>query len=127
MCCINDKYLFSHAGVTKTWCTNNEVDLNNLEQSINDLFKFKPNSFKFTMGDNFDNSGDDICQTPVWVRPMSLMKDKLDGFTFVVGHTTVKQIDVSKASEYNLIMIDALGTSGEYLEIIDGVPKAKKI
>jgi predicted phosphodiesterase len=126
MCFVHDKYVFTHAGVTKTWCMENEIDTSNLAQSINDLFKFKPNRFKFTPGVNWDNYGDDITQTPIWVRPASLGSDKLDGVVYVVGHTTVKALDVSKADTFNLIMIDTLGESQEYLVIEDGIPKSVK-
>lgn len=87
MCAVYDKYLFTHAGVTKTWCDNNNIDLSNIEESINDLFKYKPNAFEFNVGENYDEYGDDICQTPIWIRPKSLMQDKIDGFVQVVGHT----------------------------------------
>ena len=127
MCWTYDKYMFVHAGVTQTWCADNEIDTSNLEQSINDLFKYKPSRFKFTMGENYSNTGDDICQTPIWVRPASLIKDKLDGLTYVVGHTSVKHIDTSKANEFNVILIDALGTSQEYLVIENGEIKIVKI
>jgi predicted phosphodiesterase len=118
MCHIEGNYLCSHAGITKTWCKDNNVDLLNVEQSINDLFKHKPHAFSFNMGSNFDRTGDDICQPPIWVRPRSLFKDKIDNFIQIVGHTTVEQIVIT---ENYPILIDALGTTGEYLQIIDGV------
>lgn len=126
MCYKHDNYVFTHAGITKTWAAVNEIDLNNLEQSVNDLFKYKPNHFKFTVGPKWDNYGDDITQTPIWVRPASLIADRIEGLTFVVGHTSVKEIDVTKASEYGIIMIDSLGLSGQYLVIEDGVSKIAK-
>ncbi len=123
MCHKQDNFLFSHAGVTKTWCKNNDIDLENIEQSINDLFKYKPNSFEFTSGTKFCNYGDDITQTPIWVRPESLRKDKLDGLIQVVGHTVQNSIITTE----EIILIDTLGTSGEYLEINNGILTAKKI
>ncbi len=129
MCHIHDNYFFSHAGLTKTWAEsilgsqtpNKEI----LEQSINDMFKYQPNNFKFTMGDKWSNTGNDITQTPIWVRPESLLKNMVEGYTYIVGHTTVNHID--DENKYNLILIDSLGTSQEYLVIQDGVPKATKI
>jgi hypothetical protein len=44
----------------------------------------------------------------------------------VVGHTSVTQIDISKASEYGVILIDALNER-QYLEIKDGTPIVKHI
>ncbi len=112
MCYISGNILFSHAGVTKTWCKDNDVDLNNLEQSINDLFKYKPNSFKFLDGNIY---GDNIYQSPIWIRPNSLIKDKIDNYTQIVGHTQQNELTFKD----DIILIDTLGTSGEYLVIID--------
>lgn len=122
MCYIHDRFLCVHAGVTKTWCKDNEIDMNNIEQSINDVFKFQPNKFRFTVGRNFNNYGDDICQTPIWVRPKSLAIDMIDGYTQIVGHTTQDNIIIND----KIILIDTLGTSGEYLQIENGIPTALK-
>ena len=122
MCFKHDKFVFTHAGVTLTWCVDNEIDITDLETSINDLFKYKPAAFKFTMGDNYSNTGNDITQPPIWVRPESLLRDMVDGITCVVGHTTVKEIALSN----KLILIDTLGWSGEYLVINDGVASRAK-
>jgi len=130
ICFVSDKFIFTHAGITKTWANINTVDVNNLEQSINDLFKFKPNCFKFTMGNNYSSTGRDITQTPIWVRPEALVTDMLDevisgNLYYIVGHTPVNYIGVNIID--NIIMIDALGTSEEYLTIIDGVPTVSKV
>lgn len=123
MCFKYDKYVFTHAGVTKTWCKSNDIDITNLEQSINDLFKYKPNSFRFTIGPNFSNTGNDITQTPIWVRPEALKRDILDDIICVVGHTSMNELTITD----NIILIDTLGTSEEYLIIEDGMPRSGKI
>ena len=134
MCWVYDKYVFSHAGITKTWI--NGVlwdDLSSpqslrgdaLQTAVNDLFKFKPLSFGFMMGDNYSQTGNDKTQGPIWVRPESLIPDMLEGIRCVVGHTTVTQLGL-KEELPNIILIDCLGTSGEYLIIEDGVPKSSK-
>jgi hypothetical protein len=123
MCYKHDKFVFTHAGVTMTWCVDNEIDMTDLETSINDMFKYKPAAFKFTMGGNFSNTGDDVTQPPIWVRPLSLLHDMVGGITCVVGHTTVKEIGISE----RLILIDTLGISEEYLIINDGVPEKGKL
>lgn len=127
MCYTKDNYVFTHAGVTMTWCLDNEIDITDLEREINDLFKTNPKAFKFTMGDNLDNSGDDVTQPPIWVRPNSLSIDKLDGVTYVIGHTTVKKLDIEKAEKFKMILIDCLGTSQEYLIIDDNGPSVGKV
>lgn len=113
MCYQYSSYFFSHAGLTKTWSNNNGIDMNNLEDSVNELFRNDIAKFKFTMGDNDSYGGNDITQTPIWVRPQSLVKDMVDDIICIVGHTQVKGVTVME--EDNLILIDCLGTSDEYL------------
>lgn len=113
MCYQYSSYFFSHAGLTKTWANNNNIDMNNLEDSVNELFRNDITKFKFTMGDNYSYGGNDITQTPIWVRPQSLVKDMVDEIICIVGHTQVKGVTVME--EDNLILIDCLGTSDEYL------------
>lgn len=117
MCYENGKYLFSHAGVTKMWCNDFEIDMTNVVQSINDLFRYKPRSFEIRHGNAY---GDHPSNSPIWVRPNSLMIDAIDGYVQVVGHTQQAMIVITK----KLILIDTLGLSGDYLKIIDGKPYA---
>jgi len=84
---------------------------------VNSIHKYKPNYFKFT---GRDSSGDDIGQTPIWIRPRSLMKDsqkmKKNGIIQVVGHTQQHQIDIKgKATGGKYFFNDTLGTCKEYL------------
>jgi len=123
MCFVHKKYLFTHAGVTKTWVNNSLIDLDNIQDSINEKFLTEPNMFRFNIGVNGDNSGDDVTQGPIWVRIPSLLLNMVIGYTFVVGHSTIKELTIRE----KLIGIDTIGTSGEYLEIINLIPKAKKI
>ena len=106
-------YIFTHAGVTKTWVQNNNIDVDNLQESINNLFKTNISKFKFTMGSNFNNYGDDVTQPPIWVRPKSLASDMLEGKICVVGHTTQNKL----TRDGNIILIDTIGTSGEFLTL----------
>jgi len=125
MCFVQDKFLFIHAGVTNTWVREslgNDVDL---EKNINELFNFQPRFFKFTSGKSHSPYGDDICQTPIWVRPKSLLSDAVEGFIQVVGHTTQDKILVN--NHHSLILIDTLGTSEEYLVIENNTPRAEKL
>lgn len=79
MCFMDGAFLFSHAGITKTWCNDNDIRYNldevtheEIVSQINDLFLTSPNAFAFTSGEKNDKFGDEVCQTPVWVRPYSL-------------------------------------------------------
>lgn len=116
MCYVSGNILFTHAGVTKTWCESNGIDSKNIERSLNALFTLQPGSFRFTPGENFSPTGDDICQSPVWVRPDSLLKDRIDNYAQVVGHTQQDKIIATD----DVILIDTLGISGEWLQIVDG-------
>ena len=126
MCYKNDIYVFTHAGVTKTWANNVGVDINDLENSINEMFRTKPRVFGFTMGNNYSQTGNDITQPPIWVRPQSLLSDALEDVVYIVGHTTVTKLGLMEQLP-NLILIDCLGTTGEYLYIDGDIATAKKM
>lgn len=126
MCCIIDNYLFSHAGITKTWCENIGIDPNNnLEEKINDLLYYTPFVFKFIYNNNSaytDPHGNDVFQGPTWVRPKSLFKDKLDNYIQIVGHTEHPKIEFKN----NVYLIDCLG-KGYYLKNNDNTIQIKNI
>lgn len=132
--------LFTHAGVGETWLEANlferegtiediRKDAHEIADVVNEVWKHKPLSFKFN---GWEPTGDNIGQTPVWIRPRSLMRDSTNiieaGITQVVGHTGVTKILLpTEDIRAKFIMIDALGTSGEYLIIEDGQFKTGKI
>ncbi len=132
----HDKFLFSHAGITKTWCENNiwineNIFPEHLCEAINDLFYFKPNKFKFTVGKNCSVYGDDITQSPIWVRPKSLLEDGLANYIQVVGHTMKDNVEIYLPTENNktfkgMALIDSLH-SGQYLVIENGKMEIEKI
>ena len=126
MCYKHDIYVFTHAGVTKTWASDNNIDLDDMENSINELFKTRPKVFDFTMGDNYSQTGNDITQTPIWVRPQALLNDAIEDIIYVVGHTTVARLGLMEELP-NLILIDCLGTTGEYLVLENDIATAKKL
>lgn len=123
ICHVYDDYIFSHAGLTQTWCENNDIDLYNIEESVNVKFMKSMESFRFEYGENLDRSGDDVTQSPIWVRIPSLLKDMVKGFTYVIGHTMIKEMHMAN----NIIAIDCLGTSKEYLVIQNGEAFARKL
>ena len=126
-----DEFLFTHAGVSPTfmdgefgeegWVEDNVVEL------LNDLFKYKPKSFDFNGTDPY---GDNTYQTPIWIRPKSLMavnkkhdKGLKKKYIQVVGHTQVKKLDLigsQKSAGGRYYLIDCQETTGEYLVIQDG-------
>lgn len=122
----HEQFLFTHAGVTKTWCEYASIDMDNIVESINERFITQPSFFRFTMGKTYSRYGDDITQPPIWVRPKSLMMDKVPGYIHIVGHTTVKRIS-SKEDYEGIRLIDTLGESGEFLVIENGEETIKSI
>lgn len=120
---LHENILFTHAGVTKTWCKNNSIDLHDISNSINQKFMTDRKAFSFTMGVLASKFGDDKEQSPIWVRPFSLVTDKIDGYVQVVGHT--KKDNLLLRDHINLI--DCLGTSKEYFILEDGVKSIGKL
>lgn len=123
----HDNILCTHAGVGYDWLVNqNKFDPQHggrIDDFINDIWKYKPGVFVFNGRDQY---GDSKTQTPIWIRPGSLMSGNKDTFLKeqyiqIVGHTQVNTIDMGKATGGKYYFIDALGTCQEYLIYEDGV------
>ena len=123
-----DEFLFSHAGVSSVFMDEvfgvNGWKVETIVEDLNEMFKYRPGVFSFN---GLDPYGDDQYQTPIWIRPRSLMRANRNTlrtrFIQVVGHTSVKKLDLvgaEKAFGNRYYLIDCLGTSGEYLVIQDG-------
>jgi predicted phosphodiesterase len=117
-CFVYDKYIFTHAGITKNWFrtlekwfVDNDIDTEDmsLEDKVNFAYQYNLDIFKFTPGRKFDHQGDEITQTPIWVRPDALMSNRLDGYFHVVGHTFGNPQILTDNLEGGVIKIDALG------------------
>lgn len=123
MCFKWESHLFTHAGVTHTWLNNVGYDEEEIEVFVNELFQYQPRKFCFNGSDPY---GDDVTQSPIWVRPASLTKNayKYESIKQVVGHTTVKKLTVEKNRFY---FIDTLGTSQEYFSLADGLVSINKV
>ena len=114
---VYNNIVFSHAGISKTWLDGlklkDKSDLNNINLlNPSESFGFIPDS-------PWDYSGNSITQSCVWIRPQALMKDAIDGYIQVVGHTTVAKITNTNDidTRTNIWLCDALPY--EYL-VIDG-------
>jgi len=80
--------LFVHAGISNTWLGDNGLKLD--EAEINNYLKTNPKQFDFQDKDGFaDASGNDVYQSPLWIRPESLLKDSFSDTIQIVGHTQV--------------------------------------
>jgi hypothetical protein len=123
-------YLFTHAGVSPVFMDqvfgSDDWSIESVVVDLNELFKYKPKAFQFN---GFESSGDSPTQTPIWIRPRSLMsankkhKKRLKkDYIQIVGHTQMQKIDLTGSDKFTggrYYFIDTMDTSGEYLVIQD--------
>jgi len=123
-----DEFLFSHAGVSSVFMDEtfgpNGWKVETIVDDLNEMFIHRPGVFSFN---GLDPYGDDEYQTPIWIRPKSLMRANRNTlrtrFIQVVGHTQVKKLDLvgaEKSAGGRYYLIDCQETTGEYLVIQDG-------
>lgn len=117
-----DKYLFTHAGISIQWLKNNGWIGENYVNYVNDLWKYKPNSFKFV---GYSPYGDDKNASPIWIRPNSLRSANYDSLRIeniqIVGHTRqIGGIDIEgKTTGGRYYFIDVLDNQNKQYLIID--------
>ena len=118
-----DNFLFTHAGVSKVFMDISFGKENwktvNIADDLNKLFLIRPRAFMFN---GIEPTGDDVYQTPIWIRIESLLlanKGTLEHeLVQVFGHTKFHTIStVGKITKGRYQLIDCLGTSGEYMII----------
>lgn len=124
------EYLFTHAGVSPLFM-DREFGVDNWSKEsvvvdLNELLRYRPSAFEFN---GVDGSGDNTYQTPIWIRPRSLMsinkkheKGLKKDYIQIVGHTHMKQLDLIGSDKFTggrYYFIDTMDTSGEYLIIED--------
>lgn len=128
---LHEQILFTHAGVTHSWIKRT-IKLNKysaekfskvkLDSYINEVFKTTPKLFFFY---GHDPNGNDVLQSPLWVRPQSLAEDPFGDFTQVIGHTSQRKIEViDLANGKKAYLIDCLGNSEECLVLNNGIAGA---
>lgn len=135
-----DNYLFTHAGVSSKFMDSvfgsDSWKTETIIEQLNELFKYKPRSFEFGMAVSMkklsflDPYGDNEEQSPIWIRPRSLMssnkkheKGLKKDYIQVVGHTQMKRIDLEGSDKFTggrYYFIDTMDNSGDYLIIEDG-------
>lgn len=101
------EFVFSHAGVTNTWL--NEVAeyqgdyddgsvlncegysvFNQKADFINIIMKTNPKVFDWNSIGGSSPTGNTVTNSPIWVRPVSLLKDNIKGINQIIGHTYIK-------------------------------------
>lgn len=131
ICYAMDEFLFTHAGVGGAFLDKvygkEGWKIEEIPQLLQELWKKDPRYFIFSGRDGY---GDDMGQTPIWIRPRSLMRDGLDikkTWIQVVGHTHQPSIDIKgKSTGGRYYFIDTMA-HGEYLIIEDGKVKSGKL
>lgn len=124
-----DNILCTHAGVSETFmndCLGEDGwKIDTIADDMNELWKHKADSFIFN---GYNPYGDDIGQTPIWIRPISLIKDSKNimdaGIIQVVGHTEQSRIRNVRGKYY---FIDAIAIAKEYLIVEQGNISTGKI
>lgn len=125
------EYLFTHAGVSPVFMDEvfgeNDWSIENIVVDLNEMFKYKPRAFDFN---GFEATGDNTTQTPIWIRPRSLMsvnkknpKGLKKDYIQIVGHTQMHKLDLESSDKFTggrYYFIDTMETSGQYLIIEDG-------
>jgi predicted phosphodiesterase len=116
-------FLFSHAGVSAVFMDKtfgkNRWNETTLVGELNKLFIENPLAFVFC---GIDPTGNDVQQSPIWIRTESLIKANFTSITSkfiqVFGHTKINDIKaVSKITDGRYHLIDCLGTIGKYMII----------
>lgn len=108
--------IFSHAGVSQDflkYCQIRSVD------GINDKFREYPWKFEFipcAWGEIADIFGDNVWQTPLWIRPDSLLQGAVSGYDQVVGHTPVEAIEERTSVNGDTIYLTCT-FNADYLEL----------
>jgi hypothetical protein len=111
--------IVTHAGVSPQFLLDNGwKEGDDIVDFLNDLFYYKPDSFLFNGSNPY---GDDVYQTPIWIRPKSLqmINKKITfikkDFIQIVGHTQQNAIDIKgKTTGGKYYYIDTLNV-GQYL------------
>ncbi|MDR0401952.1 MAG: metallophosphoesterase [Treponema sp.] len=103
-------YLVSHAGITN--CFLKSLGLGG-PLEINDAFL---KDRKILVFNGMDIYGDDVTQSPIWIRPRSLCEDPLAGYNQIVGHTPVNEITEIAINDgkNRIILIDTYDTESIY-------------
>jgi hypothetical protein len=78
-----DGVIYAHGGVSRKWMK--EAGIKSVEE-INESFAVKSQHFRWRGPDPY---GDNENEGPLWIRPRSLRKSAVPGYSQVVGHTEI--------------------------------------
>lgn len=84
---IHDDIIFSHAGVSSYWLK----EVAQLAHPQDITWENVPlDKFNFNGLTGYNSFGDTPSQSPIWIRPTSLLQYPIDGYRQVVGHTHMR-------------------------------------
>jgi hypothetical protein len=115
-----DGVLYSHAGVTEVWANRFGI------KKADDINRLPLKAFYFEGRDPY---GDDVTQSPIWVRPYSLLTNYWHPKQ-VVGHTRVESLFPfgEPPTKAEVLFIDVLDSEEVAFRILDGnIKKHEKI
>lgn len=112
--------VFSHAGISEVWLSNLFIEKG--IESIDDINKIEPcELFGFLPNKLSDYYGTSVTQPLTWIRPQTLVKCNIEGYTQVVGHTPFKNIiNIKGDNNEDIWLCDCLDNN-QYLVIEDKV------
>jgi hypothetical protein len=107
---VSGNFVISHAGVTNWFLRSQGLSK---PEEINSAFNKDRNILKFN---GMDIHGDDITQSPIWIRPASLCEDPLEAYNQIVGHTPVQKISGLQVNGgvNTIVLIDTYDTESIY-------------
>jgi hypothetical protein len=108
---VQDDIIFSHAGVSDYWLK--KVTMLDDVREVN-FDSVLLDSLDWNMLTGYDGYGNTISQSPIWIRPQSLLKSKVDGYRQIVGHTNMR----TPVDEQGLYFNDLL--PNYYIVVEDG-------
>lgn len=119
-----DSILFTHAGVSTVWLDRYNREDISIADKVNKIVREHPMSLNFhqNQGRKFSSSGNEITQSPVWIRPESLLKVSAHSYQ-VVGHTQIPYPDINTSNNRKVLLTDS---PDYYTVITDGKPSIHK-
>lgn len=109
-----DDVVCTHAGISEVWLKEMYWEGEPIVEYVNDFWVYKP--LAFTLVSGWNPYGDDTFQSPIWIRPRSLMKGAKPfkkKIIQVVGHTSVEKVDIKgKATGGRYYFMDSLQDKG---------------
>lgn len=104
---VVDRWIFSHAGVSKTWLKRHKTEAwakvpdDEKKWSLATVNKvFKAKQLQYFNHNVFDPYGNDEDAGCMWIRPQALISFGVKGYHQVVGHTNIDDEELETGEDY---------------------------